>query len=333
MMPPDSTRMKITSRRKDDETGEHSQFMADALAGLTSAPKRLRPKYFYDRIGSRLFDDICDLPEYYITRAELSIVEAHAKDMVGGWGKAVRLVEPGAGSGTKTRLLLRALGVDRTREYVPVDIARDHLADSAARLAHDLPWLSISPLCADFDQEFHLGPSTAERTVVYFPGSTIGNFDPPDAARLLARFRRIAGPSGAILLGVDLKKDPRTLHAAYNDRDGVTAAFNKNLLVRMNRELGATFDVDAFTHYAFYEPMRGRIEMHLISSRKQRVLIGDVMVSFEEGESVRTECSYKYAPLQIARLAHDAGLSLVNGWFDAGRRFAVVELRPAAHPS
>lgn len=305
-------------------------FRADALRGLSASPKRLAPKYFYDSHGSQLFDDICELPEYYVTRAETSILRACAPSIVARWGKRVRVVEPGAGSGTKTKLVLEALGRERCVDYVPVDISREHLNDAAKRLRAEIPWLRVTPACADFAAELPI-PATdeASSTVVYFPGSTIGNFDPPEAAALLARFRRAAGPGGAVVVGFDLKKTPALLHAAYNDAQGVTAAFNKNVLARMNRELGASFDVDAFSHYAFYDPVRGRIEMHLVSTRRQDVLVSGHRFGFAEGESIHTECSYKYDLPSAERLARAAGLSLGDAWTDDERRFAVLELRPA----
>lgn len=305
------------------------RFRADALHGLGQVPKRLSPKYFYDRAGSELFDAICELPEYYVTRAETSIMRARVHEVVASWGSAVRVVEPGAGSGTKTRLVLEALGPQRCLEYVPVDISREHLGQAAARLRADYPWLRVTPHAADFVADMPLSSTKdGARTVVYFPGSTIGNFDPPDAERLLARFRRAAGLGGTVVMGVDLKKDPAMLHAAYNDAQGVTAAFNRNVLARMNRELGATFDLDAFAHYAFYEPVHGRIEMHLVSLRRQEVVVSGRKLRFAEGESIRTECSYKYDLPGAERLARRAGLHLIDAWLDDDRRFAVLELRP-----
>lgn len=305
-------------------------FRADALRGLTASPKRLAPKYFYDSHGSRLFDDICELPEYYVTRAETAILRADATRIVARWGARVRVVEPGAGSGTKTRLVLEALGRDRCVDYVPVDISREHLNDAAKRLRAEIPWLRVTPACADFAIDLPIPPTDeASSTVVYFPGSTIGNFEPPEAAALLARFRRAAGPNGIVVVGFDLKKTPAVLHAAYNDAQGVTAAFNKNVLARMNRELGASFDLDAFSHYAFYDPVRGRIEMHLVSTRRQDVLVSGHRFAFAEGESIHTECSYKYDLPSAERLARAAGLLLADAWLDAERRFAVLELRPA----
>lgn len=306
------------------------RFRADALLGLGLTPKRLAPKYFYDRAGSELFDAICELPEYYVTRAETSIMRARVNEVVAGWGPRVRVVEPGAGSGTKTRLVLEALGASRCVEYVPVDISREHLGQAAKLLRADYSWLRVTPVAADFAIELPIPASDDDlRTVVYFPGSTIGNFEPAEAQRLLARFRRAAGTNGTVVLGVDLKKEPATLHAAYNDAQGVTAAFNRNVLTRMNRELGGTFDVDAFAHYAFYEPVRGRIEMHLVSLRRQEVLVSGHKFAFAEGESIHTESSYKYDLPAAERLTRLAGLQLVDAWLDDERRFAVLELRTA----
>jgi dimethylhistidine N-methyltransferase len=307
------------------------------MSGLGARPKHLSPKYFYDRAGSLLFDAICELPEYYVTRTELGILRRYVAKMAdrvasGGRSPRVRVVEPGAGSGTKTRLLLRALGRERCVEYVPVDIDGEHLQYSAASLREDLPWLRVSPYAADFTVELPTPDSSSEqdhaRTVVYFPGSTIGNFEPGEAGRLLACFRRAAGPDGLVLLGVDLKKDPAVLHSAYNDADGITAAFNKNVLRRMNAELGADFDVERFYHYAFYAAVPGRIEMHLVSAERQEVTIGGKVVTFEEGESVCTEHSYKYDLDAAERLAGAAGLSIVERWLDDQRRFAVLLLSP-----
>lgn len=327
MTPPDGS-LEIKTPLEPTESARE-RFRADVLLGLGLTPKRLAPKYFYDRAGSLLFDAICELPEYYVTRAETSIMRARVHEIVASWGPRVRLVEPGAGSGTKTRLVLEALGPERCVEYVPVDISREHLTHAAAALRADHPWLKVTPLAADFAAELPVAASDdGARTVVYFPGSTIGNFDPPEAERLLARFRRAAGASGTVVLGVDLKKDPATLHAAYNDASGVTAAFNRNVLGRMNRELGASFDVDAFAHYAFYEPVRGRIEMHLVSLRRQEVTVAGTRFRFAEGESIHTECSYKYDLPTAERLARSAGLHLLDAWLDDERRFAVLELRP-----
>jgi dimethylhistidine N-methyltransferase len=313
----------------DGVRATRERFRTEVFEGFSAARKTLSPKWFYDGRGSLLFDAICELPEYYVTRAELSIVRSHVDDVVGRWGDRVRVVEPGAGSSIKTRLLLDGLGAARCAGYVPLDIAREHLAATAARLRTEVPWLRVSPVCADFTAELPLPTSDeARRTVVYFPGSTIGNFDPPEAERLLSRFRRAAGSDGIVVVGVDLKKDPALLHAAYNDRAGVTASFNKNVLVRMKRELDAQLDVDAFAHYAFYEPRHGRIEMHLVSLARQDIVVGGRSFHFDEGESIRTECSYKYDLASAEALGRRAGLALTKSWLDGERHFAMLEFRP-----
>lgn len=305
-----------------------SSFLSDVVAGLSARPKRLSPKYFYDHTGSVLFDEICELPEYYVTRTELAILTEHVEAIAARLPPRVRVVEPGAGSGTKTRLLLRALGEERCRAYVPVDIAREFLEQSADRVRADIPWLRVEPVAADFVSQVSLPPAPdGVANVVFFPGSTIGNFDPEDAGRLLARFRKLVGGGGSVLLGIDLKKAPATIHAAYNDSRGVTAAFNKNVLVRMNNELGADFRLDAFEHHALYDPAHGRVEMHLVSTRRQTVTVAGRRFVFEHGESLRTERSYKYDLPSAARLAQRAGLVLADAWLDASRYFALLMLR------
>lgn len=309
--------------------GSREKFRQEVVEGLTGPLKTLSPKWFYDRTGSALFDSICEQSEYYVTRTELSIVELHARGMVDRWGSSVRVVEPGAGSSTKTRLLLKALGPSRTASYVPVDISREHLTATAERLKREIPWLKVSPVCADFTADMPI-PSSDEagRTVVYFPGSTIGNFEPREAERLLARFRRAAGSNGLVVVGVDLKKDPALLHAAYNDHRGVTAAFNKNVLARMNRELDGDIDPESFAHYAFYEPRHGRMEMHLVSRTAQEIHVAGRRFHFDEGESIRTECSYKHDLRSFEQLARTAGLTQTAAWLDGERHFAVLELSP-----
>lgn len=313
-------------------TERRSPFLDDALIGLRATPKRLSPKYFYDLEGSRLFDSICLLPEYYVTRTETAILDRYADEIASHLGPC-RVVEPGAGSGTKTRLLLAALGAERCREYIPVDIDGDHLGHAAALHRAALPWLKVSPYAGDFTTTLPTRADDGLRTVVFFPGSTIGNFDPVDALELLRRFRHAAGEDGRVVVGFDLKKDPAVLHAAYNDSDGVTAAFNRNVLRRMNDELGADFDLAAFHHYAFYAPVPGRIEMHLVSARRQEVRLGDQTITFEDGESICTEHSYKYDLGSVERLARAAGLRPIARWLDDDQRFAVVSFtrdRPAA---
>ncbi len=309
-----------------------TMFLRDVLDGLRAKPKRLPPKYFYDRNGSSLFDAICELPEYYVTRTELALLRATADEIATrlATGNACRILEPGAGSLTKPRVLLRALGRERCVRYVPVDIAGEHLEQTAKELRRDLPWLDVVPWVGDFSVALpQLEPCRDARTVVYFPGSTLGNFEPDEARALLSRFRRCAGPDGLVLLGLDLKKDPAELHAAYNDARGVTAAFNKNVLVRINAELGADFELARFHHYAFYAPPAGRIEMHLVSKHRQTVHVGNEAFTFEAGESICTEHSYKYDVSDAARLASSAGLRVERSWLDAGRRFGIFLLRCA----
>lgn len=308
-------------------------FLEELRAGLAGSPKRIAPKWLYDREGSRLFDEICLLPEYYLTRVEASILRARSADLVqlatDGDRARVRVVEPGAGSGAKTRLLLRALGPERCAAYAPVDISLEHLGASVRALRADLPWLRVTPSCEDFcaPRAARTSPTRdGERTLVFFPGSTLGNFEPADAEALLAGFAQEAGEAGLVVLGVDLEKDPAILHAAYNDARGVTAAFNRNVLARANRELGADFRPEAFAHYAYYAPVPGRIEMHLVSRGRQTVRVGDGHFVFEDGESLHTECSYKWEPRALEKLARRAGLEVRELFCDERRTFAVLVL-------
>jgi dimethylhistidine N-methyltransferase len=309
------------SRRKTPLT-----FRDDVVTGLLRRPKSIPSKYFYDRVGSALFDAICETDEYYPTRTELAIVRAHAAEMAACIGPRAVVVEPGSGSGQKTRLLLDAL--DRPHAYVPIEISRTALEASAAELAEAFPGLTIVPVCGDFTRELSL-PTLAtdaaapERAVVYFPGSTIGNFEPERAARLLARLRRLAGARGGLLVGVDLKKPPALLHAAYNDDRGVTARFNLNVLRRINDEIGASFRLDRFAHHALYDPILGRVEMHLVSLEAQTVMVDGTPIAFEEGEPIVTEYSYKYTVDQFRALARDAGLVPRRVWTDPQRMFSV----------
>jgi dimethylhistidine N-methyltransferase len=298
-----------------------SAFKDDVLAGLGQSPKSLPCKYFYDERGSQLFDEICRLDVYYPTRTELQIMRCHAGEMAALIGRHARLVELGSGSSTKTRLLLDAL-VD-LEAYVPVDISGEHLGRAAAGLARDYPHIPIIPICADYSYSVDLPAPRPRRTVVYFPGSTIGNLVPADAKRFLKVIAHVAGPMGGLLIGVDLKKDPRMLNAAYNDPEGLTAAFNLNLLTRINRELGGDFDLGRFRHHAFYDAARGRIEMQLISSTRQIVRVGRSAFSFDQGEAITTEYSYKYDIGEFERLAASAGFVSRRAWTDPRRLFSV----------
>lgn len=300
------------------------RFLADVLAGLSGPQKRISPKYFYDRTGSRLFDRITELPEYYPTRTELGIMRRAADEMAARCGTHCLLAELGAGSLVKVRLLLDRL--DRPAAYVPVDVSGEHLRAAARELVADYPSLRVAPLVGDFTRTFALPDVPAARRVIYFPGSTLGNFDPPEADALLRRIGRLVGPGGGLLLGVDLRKDASVLEAAYNDGAGVTAAFNLNLLARINRELGANFDLASFRHRAYYNRELSRIEMHLISLRSQRVRIGDHFVHFRQGETIHTENSHKYDPTELADRAARCGLRSAEWWMDDQNYFAVAYL-------
>ena len=298
-------------------------FRSDVLEGLARPQKALPPKYFYDAAGSRLFEAICRLREYYPTRTELSITRKNLDPIARFAGKGCALLEYGTGEGIKTRLLLRAL---EPAVYMPVDISADALDGAVARLGRSFPSLLIRPVVADFSRPLELPSWGKARRVVYFPGSTIGNLSPEEAHAFLKMSRAQVGPRGAMLVGVDRKKDANVLHAAYNDAKGVTAAFNLNVLARINRELGGDFDLRRFAHYAFYNPLEGRIEMHLVSLADQAVDIGDYRFSFARGESIHTENSYKYAIDEFKELAARAGFRSTRVWTDAKAFFAVYGL-------
>ncbi|MFA5941189.1 MAG: L-histidine N(alpha)-methyltransferase [Sinimarinibacterium sp.] len=300
-----------------------SDFLNDVLAGLRRAPKAIPPKYFYDAAGSALFDRICELPEYYPTRTERAILERGAAEMAQALGPRVLLVEPGAGSGLKTRLLLGALS--EPAAYVPVDISGEHLLASADALRTAFPDIDIRPVEADFTRGYALPrPSIPPlRRAVFFPGSTLGNFEPDAARRLLGEFRLLAGRDGRLLLGIDLQKAPDVLEPAYDDAAGVTAQFNLNLLVRINRELGGNFDLDAFAHHAFYNRERTRIEMHLRSRRDQVVRVAGDTFRFRRGETLHTENSYKYTVDSIVQIARAAGWRARRHWSDERSWFAL----------
>lgn len=304
--------------------GQRQQFLRDCVDGLTAVPKRLPSKYFYDARGSQLFDQICELPEYYVTRTELEIMQNHGEDMARCIGSGVRLVEYGSGSSIKTRILLDHLSDPAA--YVPVDISREHLLQTAARLADDYPQLEVLPVHADFTRDFALPMPRRKpsHTAVYFPGSTIGNFTPDRAHGILAQIAPLCGTGGGLLIGIDLRKDTQTLEAAYNDAAGVTAQFNLNLLRRINYELEADFEVDQFSHRAVYNHDFGRIEMYLVSERAQRVHLNGDCFSFAAGESICTEYSHKYTIEGFSAQAAQVGLTLHHRWIDAHNRFALL---------
>lgn len=300
-----------------------ASLLEDVLEGLARAQKALPPKYFYDARGSALFERICTLPEYYPTRTEMDIMRVSAHEMARLLGPGCALLEYGSGSGMKTRVLLDAL---KPVAYLPIDIAVDALKASADGVARDFPDVEVVAVWADYSQPLDIAPLRgieAQRRAVYFSGSTIGNFTPDEARVFLERARRLVGPGGAMLVGVDLQKDPKLLHAAYNDAQGVTAEFNLNLLERLNRELGADFQLRNWAHRAFYDMDLGRIEMHLVSARAQHVAIGDARFDFRAGETIHTENSYKYTVDGFRSMAAEAGFSPQAWWTDPARYFSV----------
>lgn len=311
-----------------DETADRatgSSFALDVLAGLGKHPKQLSPKYFYDSAGSDLFEQITRLPEYYPTRTELGILSQRGGEIAELLPKQAALVEFGAGATTKVRKLLQTCNI---AVYVPVDISGDFLHQQAGGLRADFPGLKVLPVAADFTETFALPAEiNALPKVGFFPGSTIGNFEPHEAQRFLRRAAEILGRGALIILGVDLEKDERILHDAYNDAAGVTAKFNMNLMVRMNRELGTNFDLGAFDHRAIYNRDLSRIEMHLISKRPQMVRVCGRSISFTTGESIHTENSYKYSIPRFYHLARATGWSPLQSWTDPNRMFSVHALR------
>jgi len=310
-----------------DRLPSNEGFLSEAVAGLSRPDKRLPCKFLYDEEGSRLFNEICELEEYYPTRTESQILRDNIGEIAGLIGSDCRLVEFGSGSSTKTRHLLTHL--PDMSGYVPIDISGPQLLESAVRLASEFPSLEINPLEADYCEISEI-PKTkrqSRRTVAFFPGSTIGNFDPPGAIAFLRNIAFLCGRDGGLLIGVDRKKPRRILEPAYNDRKGVTARFNLGILARVNRELGADFELSAFRHHAPYNETHGRIEMHLVSDRAQIVHLDSEEFRFEEGEYITTEHSYKYTVPGFAGLALKAGFELVRNWEDRDRLFSVFFLR------
>lgn len=301
-------------------------FRREVVRGLSERPKRIAPKFLYDESGCRLFDEICRLDEYYLTRTEVGILQDNAAEICAALGPGCRLVEFGSGSSTKIRILLDRLSSPAA--YVPVDIAREHLLRCSARLSRVYPSLSVLPVCADYTADFRLPamPCAPRRTVAFFPGSTIGNLEPPEAEHFLHRLAAFCGQGGALLIGVDLKKDRHTLERAYNDARGVTAAFNLNLLTRINRAFGVCIRSESFRHHAFYNEAFGRIEMHLVNMAEQTVQLDGTAIAFGRGESIGTEHSYKYSIEEFEKLAAHSGWTLESLWLDAGRLFSVLYL-------
>lgn len=294
----------------DDITG-------DALAGLSAQPRTLSSKYFYDAAGSRLFDDITRLPEYYPTRVETALLGEVMPQIAAAVGAGVHVVEYGSGSGRKTELLLE--GLQDVVAYTPIEISRSAVLEATRRMAPALPHVEMLPVCADFTQPVPLPEPTrhAARTLVFFPGSTIGNFEARDAVRLLASMRQTMGPQGLALVGIDLHKDAALIEAAYNDSAGVTAAFTLNLLARLNREIESDFDLSAWQHRATYSQARRRIETDVVSTRAQAVHMAGRTFDFQPGEAIRVEYSHKYTDADFEALTAAAGLRVVERWNDA----------------
>lgn len=307
-----------------DEHPGVADLREEILRGLASRPKRIPPKFFYDERGSELFDGICNTPEYYLTRTEISLLRRHAKEITALAGPECLLLELGSGASKKVRLLLENL---QPSAYMGIDISRDFLLNSTRKLAADYPWLEVHAACADFTQALNLSycPNHLKR-LAFFPGSTIGNFEPDEAVSFLRRLRRVLHPDGALLIGIDLKKDPAILHAAYNDAQGITAEFNLNLLRRIRRELDTDLNPANFQHRAVYNETLGRIEMHLVSLHAQRLHIGDHWFSFAAGETVHTENSYKYTLAEAESLAEQAGYRAERIWTDDQMFFGIFYL-------
>ncbi len=311
-----------------DQHPEIADLREDIIQGLSAPEPYILPKYFYDETGSRLFEAICNTEEYYPTRTEVGIIRDNIDDIVDTLGKDCLLIEPGSGDSYKVRLLLDAL---RPVAYLPIDISRRYLQDEAQRLAAEFTWLNVHAVCADFTGKLEL-PYHVDSTnkVAFFPGSTIGNFLPDQAVGVLEEIRLMVGDGGGLLIGVDLQKDSETLNAAYNDRDGFTDQFNKNLLLRINRELGADFDLEQFRHHAFFNEEKHRIEMHLVSLQDQQVTIGNRVFKFKKDQSILTEYSHKYTAEHFQKLAEKAGFCLVKTWRDEHRLFSVHYLSVVA---
>ncbi|MCC6208569.1 MAG: L-histidine N(alpha)-methyltransferase [Gammaproteobacteria bacterium] len=316
---------------------EDGDFLEAVLSGLRRTRRAIPPRFFYDARGSQLFDLICTTPEYYLTRAETAILNQFGAQMAEMIGASCVLIELGSGSAVKTPHLLRHL--DRDAVYVPIDICAPHLQQSTQQLNRQFPAMRMLPLCADYLQLFSLPIDVHPnlRRVVFFPGSTIGNCTPEEAVRLLRQAAHLTGSNGALLIGVDGKKSPEILNAAYNDTAGHTAAFNLNLLTRMRRELGARLDPDGFSHYAYYNAAPGRMEMHLVSRRRQVIRLRGETFHFEEAATIHTENSYKYTPQEFQHLARKAGWHTKMSWADRDGLFSVQYMSLTAgeprHPS
>lgn len=313
-----------TTAGEPEWTVQEDSFLLDVIAGLDRENKCLPPKYFYDQRGSEMFDEICGLQEYYLYQAELALLPRVAREVQDALPGEYALVEFGAGSLHKVKHLLDT--ITGIRSFIPIDISGEHLRSACEQLQLEYPALQVRPVEADFSRPVTLMNSHHQR-LGFFPGSTIGNFSPAEAELFLHSAGQTLGPGSPMLIGVDTKKSPAILHAAYNDEKGVTAAFNRNILQRINRELNADIDINAFHHYAFYNPGEGRMEMHLMACKDQRATIGSVEIVFREGESIHTENSYKYTTQEFKLLAHRGGWQIEREWLDADHLFATYLIR------
>ncbi len=311
----------------DDQHPGQGDASRELLLGLAQQQKTVNPKFFYDERGSQLFDQITRLPEYYPTRSELAILQQYREQIAQYCGEGCVIIEPGSGSSEKVRLLLDAL---KPSAYVPLDISADFLQQAAIRLGSEFTDIQIHAICADFAHNWSLpGNLPGGKRVVFYPGSTIGNLDPLDALGFLKRMRQWVADDGGLLIGVDLHKSTERLNAAYNDAAGITADFNLNVLHNLNTILGADFKPQQFAHRAFYDEARQRIEMHLVSLQDQQVQCQDSCFEFQKGETIHTECSYKYSTQGFAEMAAAAGFTVQRSWFDDDELFSVHYLSPS----
>lgn len=307
-----------------DQAPTSNNMLKEVLVGLSKSQKSIDPKFLYDKKGSEIFERICELPEYYPTRAETEIYKNHARDICKLIGPEALIIEPGSGSAEKVRFLLKKL--NRPVGYVPVEISREILLRTVEELGDEFPDLRTIPVCADFKENLDLPLSVDSqkgRKIVFFPGSTIGNLDPQEALQFLKKVSKVVGQNGGLLIGVDLKKDKDTIELAYDDPQGVTAAFNLNLLDRLNNEINATFEIDNFNHEAFYNEELGRVEMHLKSKVSQLVRVNETIFRFKEGETIHTENSYKYSTDEFCELCAKARLKIKQCWKDSNKMFCV----------
>ena len=307
-----------------DQNPSTGDIFSEVLEGLSIRNKRLPPKFFYDRRGSLLFDEITKLPEYYLTRSEVAILEENKGEIASIVGHEACVVEYGSGASTKIRILLEGL---KPSAYVPVDISRDHLMNSSAQIAVDYPNVSVFPTCADYTERFRL-PAQVDglRPIAFFPGSSIGNFEPNRASEFIDNVRNLVGRNGLFLIGVDAKKDATTLNAAYNDTRGVTESFNLNMLRHLNERIGTNFDLDGFKHFAAYNQELGCVQMHLESKQKQQVLLDNYVFDFDIGERIHTESSYKYTTDEFLAMAYKVGFKCQSSWTDDKNYFNVFLL-------